>query len=133
MTPGNRHRLSGRSRLRDRAPPDHRCGRAFSSLAPPQKRRGGEIDLLVPVVLGDELDAADDVGVEAGQVLGRDPVLDDGAPADLVGVVVVEEAPADVEAGDVAAAWRERLTSLRLPPGAGRVGPVGCPIACERA
>jgi hypothetical protein len=33
------------------------------------------------VVLGDDLDAADDAGVEAGQVFGRDQVLDDGAPA----------------------------------------------------
>jgi hypothetical protein len=36
------------------------------------------------VVFGDDLDAADDAGVELGQVLGRDPVLDYGAPADLV-------------------------------------------------
>jgi hypothetical protein len=39
---------------------------------------------LILVVFGDDLDAADDVGVEVGQVLGRDPVLDDGAAADLV-------------------------------------------------
>src|ERR1700722_5530039 len=69
--------------------------------APPRHRPGtfpllprAEICL---VVLGDQLDPANDAGVELGEVLSRDPVLEDRLAADLAGGVVVEGGLADLE------------------------------------
>ena len=56
------------------------------------------------MVLGDQLDKADNIRVELGQVLGGDPVLQDGPATRLVDLVAVQEGPADAEAGDVPAA-----------------------------
>jgi hypothetical protein len=49
------------------------------------------------VVFGGEFDQADDVVVELAEVLGRDPVLGDVPPADLMDRAAVEEGPADPE------------------------------------
>jgi hypothetical protein len=43
-------------------------------------------------------DGFDDVRVEFGQILGRDPVLQDRAAADLMDLVSVQEGPANAEA-----------------------------------
>src|SRR5215467_8643066 len=58
----------------------------------------------VLVVLGDQLDGADDVGVEFRQVFGWYPILQDRAAAHLVELIAVDEGPPDTEAGHVAAA-----------------------------
>jgi hypothetical protein len=61
------------------------------------------------VILGDELDLADDVRIERRQVLGRDPVLKDGLTACLAYLVMVEEGLTDLEAGHVARARRRHV------------------------
>jgi hypothetical protein len=58
----------------------------------------------VVMVSRDDLDGFDDVRVEFGQVLGRDPVLQDRAAADLMDLVSVQEGPANAERGHIAAA-----------------------------
>jgi len=53
------------------------------------------------VVFRGHLDRADDAGVQRGEVLGRDPVFQDGLAAGLVDLILVQERSQDFEAGDV--------------------------------
>ena len=55
------------------------------------------------VVFRGHLDRADDAGVQRGEVLGRDPVSEDGLAAGLVDLILVRERSQDLEAGDVSA------------------------------
>ena len=52
-------------------------------------------------MLLDDLDEIDDVRIEFREFLRRDPVLLEGAPADVVDLVPIEEATPDLEARDV--------------------------------
>jgi len=53
------------------------------------------------VVFRGHLDRADDAGVQRGEVLGRDPVFEDGLAAGLADLILVQERSQDFEAGDV--------------------------------
>ncbi len=76
--------------------------------------------------LRDQLNVADDAGVQRVEVPGWDPVLQDGPAAHLVDLVAVHEGPADLEAGHVSRAGAGKTTraeelaaahrALRLTP-----------------
>jgi hypothetical protein len=53
------------------------------------------------VVLRGHLDCADDAGVQGGEIVGWDPVFEDGLSPDLVDLIPVQERPQDLESGDV--------------------------------
>src|SRR5215469_6307782 len=98
--------------VRAAAPASDRSRRRLSGAAPrlfgqPHRLRSSMSGLDAagrPGVGRDDLDGADYAGVELGEILGRDPVLQDGLPADLVEFVPVEERLADFEPRDVAGA-----------------------------
>jgi len=50
------------------------------------------------VVFRGHLDRADDAGVQRGEVLGRDPVFEDGLAAGLADLILVQERSQDFEA-----------------------------------
>lgn len=68
-------------------------------------------------VLGNHLDQPDDVQVELLQVLGGDPVLQDGLAAGLLDFLAIEERLLDLEAGDTAAGTRTRAPDKNAPAG----------------
>jgi hypothetical protein len=62
------------------------------------------------VILRGHLDGAYDAGVQSGQIVGGDPVLQDGLAPDRVDPVLIQERPQDLESGDVPGAW----TAIRI-------------------